>query len=340
MPSGALAVSPAAAAGQHSCLRAARARARRRRGVAAPRARRVRPAACRKKPARSAPCVRRRCGGTALLGARCRRRERARRARRGRGARQRARGASGRAAEAAGALDEPGRAPRRAARVGWASAGDDRAEGRPGPADSGGEDGSDRQGDGLHLVRSRGSRGGSVLRLGLPGQRRSGRRARPGRLSFGKGRRCAARPLPAVRHPVHRAQRRSGLPADPGLFVPSRDREPGGDRPLLERDRRPWRARERMRLVPGPLGRELADRAAHAPGGDRRGRRGGTPGLRRDDDHEEARRGGDRRRAAGRSRAARPRAERPPQCPTDQGRRETWAWASPTSLRARGSSGE
>ncbi len=47
-------------------------------------------------------------------------------------------------------------------------------------------------------------------------------------------------------------------------------RGPGGDRPLLERDRRQWRRGERVRLVQGQLGLFLADHAARPARGDDR----------------------------------------------------------------------
>jgi hypothetical protein len=50
--------------------------------------------------------------------------------------------------------------------------------------------------------------------------------------------------------------------AQPGLLLPGCDRQPGGDGPLLERDRRQrWQGKS-VRLVQRPLGPLLADHSA------------------------------------------------------------------------------
>src|SRR6185436_15151388 len=98
---------------------------------------------------------------------------------------------------------------------------------------------------------------------------------------------------------LSRSQRRPGLQAQRGLFLPGRDGQSGRDGPLLERDRRQWRLGERVRLVQGPLGPQLADHPARA---DRRACswwRRGKACLRGDDADEEDRRRRHRGRAAG-----------------------------------------
>ena len=61
-----------------------------------------------------------------------------------------------------------------------------------------------------------------------------------------------------------------GVQAQRGVLVPGRDRRPGRDGPLLERDRRQRRAGERVRLVQGQMGPVLADHAARPDRGDHR----------------------------------------------------------------------
>ena len=87
--------------------------------------------------------------------------------------------------------------------------------------------------------------------------------------------------------------------AQRGVLLPGRDRQPGRDRPLLERDRRQRRPGEPVRLVQGSLGPVLADHPARADRRDGRGWRRGEARLRRDDDDEEDRRRHHRGRAAG-----------------------------------------
>ena len=65
-------------------------------------------------------------------------------------------------------------------------------------------------------------------------------------------------------HSLSRSQRRPGVQAHRGLFLPDRDGESGRDGSLLERDRRQWRHGKRVRLVQGPLGPLLADHPARA----------------------------------------------------------------------------
>ena len=117
--------------------------------------------------------------------------------------------------------------------------------------------------------------------------------------------------------PCHRPQRRPGVQAQRGVLLPGRNGRPGGNGPLLERDRRQRRPGERVRLVQGPLGPLLADHPAHADRGAGGRRRRGQARVRRHDDDAEDRRRHDRRRAAGLSRpkrvssAARGRTPRP-----------------------------
>jgi hypothetical protein len=65
-------------------------------------------------------------------------------------------------------------------------------------------------------------------------------------------------------HSLSRSQRRSGVQAQRGLFLPDRDGQSGRDGPLLERDRRQRRHGESVRLVQGPLGPLVADHPARA----------------------------------------------------------------------------
>jgi hypothetical protein len=60
-------------------------------------------------------------------------------------------------------------------------------------------------------------------------------------------------------HSLSRSQRRPGVQAYRGLFLPDRDGESGRDGPLLERDRRQRRHGKPVRLVQGPAGPLLAD---------------------------------------------------------------------------------
>jgi hypothetical protein len=68
-------------------------------------------------------------------------------------------------------------------------------------------------------------------------------------------------------HSLSRSQRRPDVQTQRGLLLPDRDGQSGRDGPLLERDRRQWRQRERVRLVQGPLGPLLADHPARADRG-------------------------------------------------------------------------
>ena len=103
----------------------------------------------------------------------------------------------------------------------------------------------------------------------------------------------------------------SRLPASPAsasTAVPSsstakrsrsyRHRRSSRDRPLLERHRRQWRPRERVRLVQGQVGRVVADHAARADRSDGGRRRSSQARVRGDDDDAEDRRRRDRGGAA------------------------------------------
>ena len=88
--------------------------------------------------------------------------------------------------------------------------------------------------------------------------------------------------------------------AQRGVLVPDRDRRPGRNRPLVERDRRQRRPGKRMRLVQGQVGPVVADHAARPHRRDLRSRsRGGQACVRSDDDDEKDRHRRDRGGAAG-----------------------------------------
>ena len=100
-----------------------------------------------------------------------------------------------------------------------------------------------------------------------------------------------------------------GVQAQRGVLVSGRDRGPGRDGSLLERDRRQRRRGERVRLVQGQVGIVLADHADRADEGDHRSRsRGRQARVRRDDDDEEDRHRGDRGGAPRVRRVTEPRA--------------------------------
>ena len=84
------------------------------------------------------------------------------------------------------------------------------------------------------------------------------------RLSRRKEGRRADSGIHGPRHTLSRPQRRSRVQAQRSLLVPDRDRRPGRDGPLLERNRREWRAGEPVRVVQGQVGNFLADHAARA----------------------------------------------------------------------------
>ena len=151
----------------------------------------------------------------------------------------------------------------------------------------------------LPVVRQGRGRGGALLRRNLSGQQVAAVHKAPGDYPGGKEGDVLTVEFTVLGIPCIGLNGGPAVQAQRGLLVPDRDRRPGRDRPLLERDRRQWRPGKRVRLVQGPLGPLVADHPARADRGAGRGRRRGQARVRGDDADEEDRRRRHRGGAAG-----------------------------------------
>src|SRR4030095_16778188 len=111
------------------------------------------------------------------------------------------------------------------------------------------------------LVRWRRRGGGAFLRQDLPRFIRRRGASRTGRLSVREERGCVDGRFYRDGDSLSRAQWRTCIQAQRSILVSGRNRRPGRNRSLLERNRRQRRPSECVRVAPGQKGVVLADYA-------------------------------------------------------------------------------